>query len=445
MRTLTRRTGPLLLAAVAVLATAVALPAGAATPIHPENRPNSLSGQVNGEVAASELVRVGPGCLAARGTGPSLGLLFSLARAEGVGLGAEQCYRPLQEQVVIRQQALSGGNPACVASVGTSPTGKPVGRSMHGWGKAADLEDPDGTLTFGSPAYAFLKREAGPVGWNHPGWAEPGGSACPEPWHWEWVGDGGNLGLDPIRADVVGLLPSADGQGYATVTGLGGVAVHGDAVDRGSMARVPIAWVVVGAAPTPTGGGYWLVAADGGLFAFGDAGFFGSTGHARLNELVVGMAATPTGDGYWLVAADGGVFAFGDAGFLGSTGDVRLNRPVMGMAPTPTGDGYWLVASDGGVFTFGDARFLGSTGDVRLNRPVMGMAPTPTGDGYWLVASDGGVFTFGDARFFGSAGDRSLDSPVVGVVPTATGNGYWLVAADGTVLAFGDASWFGDG
>ena len=103
--------------------------------------------------------------------------------------------------------------PACVASVGQAPSGKPVGRSMHGWGKAVDLTDFGSSLTFGSSGYAFMKQVAGSVGWNHPAFAEPGGSSCPEPWHWEWVGDGGTLHATPMRGDAVALLPSADDHG----------------------------------------------------------------------------------------------------------------------------------------------------------------------------------------------------------------------------------------
>ena len=236
----------------------------------------------------------------------------------------------------------------------------------------------------------------------------------------------------PIRADVVGLLPSADGGGYSTVTGLGAVNNRGDAPAQGDASSAPLSWLVVGGARGPAG--YWLVGSDGGVFTFGGAGFYGSTGAVHLNQPIVGMAATPDGKGYWLVASDGGVFTFGDAAFYGSTGAVHLNRPVVGMAATPDGKGYWLVASDGGVFTFGDAAFYGSTGAVHLNRPVVGMAATPDGKGYWLVASDGGVFTFGDARFLGSEGGAALTSPVVGMTVAPRTTGYWLVTADGECL-----------
>jgi hypothetical protein len=429
-------------AAVIVVLTVVLLAdssAGAAgSPIDPANRPTPLAGQVNGEVDAARLVAVAPSCVAVREAGPSLYRVFAMARASRVGLAAEECYRPLSDQLRYAREAQQpGNNPACVASVGTSPAGKPVGRSFHGWGKAVDLTNGARSLRFTDPGYAFMKRVAGSLGWNHPRFAEPGGSSCPEPWHWEWVGDGGALGRDPVRADAVGLLPGPGGAGYGVVTGLGAVEARDGFVARGGVDGLRINWVVVGGAPVPsTGGGYWLAGADGGVFALGGARFYGSTGGMRLSQPVLGMEATRSGRGYWLVAWDGGVFSFGDARFFGSTGAMTLNAPVVGVARTRSGRGYWLVASDGGVFAFGDARFRGSTGGVPLRAPVVGMARSASGDGYWLVSSDGGVFAFGDARFRGSLGWVPLTSPVVAIAAVPGGDGYRLLQADGTVTTF---------
>ena len=409
------------------------------SPIQPNNRPTAIPGATNGELPASDLVNVAPGCKADRAAASSLGLLLAEARERNIVLGTEQCYRGLQDQEAEQQSWTAAGNSACAAPVTTSSSGQPQGTSMHGWGKATDFFDSGGSLRFGSPGYEFLKQYAAQAGWNHPGWAEPGGSACPEAWHWEWVGDGGTMGATPIKADVIGLLPSADRQGYATVTGLGALAGQGDFVNRGDTSSVTISWLIVGATPTPDGGGYWLVASDGGVFTFGDAHFYGSTGAIHLKKPIVGMAPTPDGKGYWLVASDGGVFSFGDAQFYGSTGNMTLARPIVGMAAAPGGKGYWLVASDGGLFTFGAARFAGSTGAIRLNQPIVGMAATPDGGGYWLVASDGGVFTFGDAHFAGSAGASPPPLPVVAITSSGTGGGYWITAADGEVRPFGDA------
>ena len=403
-------------------------PAAAETAVQPANRPMPVPDAANGELPSDRLVTVGPSCIALREAATSLRLMLDAARRAGVSLGTNECYRPLTGQV--RERMRFG---PCAAPVQYSAEGKPVGTSMHGWGKAVDFTDGVRGLTFASPAFRWLQANAAAYGWNHPGWAALGGSGCDEPWHWEWVGDGGVLGGDPVQADTVAVLSTAEGSGWWTVTGLGAVAPGGTAASHGGTVGVPLRRLIVGGAATPTGNGYWLVAQDGGVFAFGDAPFLGSMGGQPLNRPVVGMAATPTGNGYWLVAEDGGIFAFGDAAFAGSMGGRRLNRPMVAMAPTPTGRGYWSIASDGGVFAFGDAVFAGSTGAVALHKPIVGAAATPTGNGYWLVADDGGVFAFGDATFRGSLGGQPT-APVVGLAPTATG--YRLVAVDGKVTRF---------
>jgi hypothetical protein len=413
-------------------------PAAAGTSaIQPNNQPTAVPGQSNGEVDPSQLVQVEGTCREARAAAPSLARLLASARGDHVALGTNSCYRARAKQAVLSSNACSSGNCACAG---------PPGHSMHGWGKAVDLTEDDQPMTSGStPGFRWLRANAGRFGWNHPGWAEVGGSPCPEMWHWEWVGDGGTMQADQIRADVVALSATPSGAGYRIVTGLGAVSVHGDAADAGNASGIPIAGLIVASAPTPAGKGYWLAGTDGGVFSFGDATFVGSTGSTRLNQPIVAMAAAPDGRGYWLVAGDGGVFSFGSASFFGSTGSTRLNQPIVAMAPTPDGRGYWLFAADGGVFSFGTASFFGSTGAVPLNHAVVGAAPAPDGRGYWLVAADGGVFGFGSASFFGSAASKPLDEPVVGMARTPAGRGYWLVAAGGGVFTFGDAVFTGSG
>ena len=425
-----------LLALVAVVVAAP--PAAAQSPVHPDNRPTPIEGQENGRVSASRRIIVAPGCQAVREAAPSLALLFRQATALNVPLFGNDCYRPIDEQVSLYAYNTSTGGP-CTAPPSYYPDGRRKGTSNHGWGKAVDFGNSGGTLNFSSPGYRFLRSHAARVGWNHPGWAGPG-MRCAEPWHWEWVGDGGTMGLDSIRTDVISLLPSPDERGVNIVTALGDVQPRGSAVSHGNALGLPLQWVVVGASNTHDRRGYWLLGADGGIFTFGNARFFGSTGGQRLNRPVVTMAPTPDGGGYWLAAGDGGMFTFGNAGFFGSTGSMKLNSPIVGMTPTADGGGYWLVAADGGIFTFGNAAFHGSTGDLRLNSPIVGMAATPSGKGYWLVAEDGGIFTFGDAAFHGSGADRALALPVVAMHATAKGDGYWLVTADGSVLARGAAA-----
>ncbi len=425
-------------AVVPLTGATAAAAATAASPITPGNRPAPIPGQRNGLVAASELVTVEGTCRLYKEAAASFAHLLAAARADGIDLATDDCYRPLADQISVRAGACTNGNCACAATI--SPTAT-VGTSMHGWGKAVDLTVDGHSLTDpNSAAERWLNAHARTWGWNHPAFALLG-TACPEAWHWEWVGDGGALHASRVVADVMGGAGGPHGA-LATVTGLGAVTwLSGPlaASAPSQPALSPLGWVVVGAATTPSAAGLWRVAADGGVFASGDATFYGSTGSLRLNRPVVGMAAAPDGRGYWLVASDGGVFRFGSARFFGSTGSLRLNRPVVGMAPAPGGDGYWLVASDGGIFSFGGARFAGSTGALRLAAPVVGMAATPSGHGYWLVASDGGVFSFGDATFHGSAAGNDLREPVVGIVASESGGGYSLVTADGTALRFGDA------
>ncbi len=437
----------LVLAVVALLVVGIA-PAGYAAggdPIVPQNRPTPLAGEINGVVSASRLINVAPHCIAAREAAPSLARIFAMARQVNIPLGAEECYRSLAEQVRVGNIANQpGNNPACVATVTHTSSGAPVGNSFHGWGKAADLTDAGGSLTFGSIGYAFMKQVAGSLGWNHPAFAEPGGSACPEPWHWEWVGDGGALGASPrrgtrwrcSRAPTITGTPRSRVSARLRATATSRVAArrrtsrsHGSSsAPRRHLDAAATGW----SAPTAASS------------RFGNAKFHGSTGAIPLVAPVHGIVPTHSGKGYWLVAWDGGIFSFGDANFHGSMGGKPLVAPVDGMTRTSSGKGYWLVAGDGGVFSFGNARFHGSMGGKPLVSPVVGIAHTRSGKGYWLVASDGGVFSFGDAKFYGSLGGTQ-GAPVVGMLRTKTGNGYWIQRADATVAAFGDAVSYGSG
>ncbi len=413
------------------------------SPILPFNRPTAVAGDTNGRMPVRDLVGVAPNCLAARAAGPSLGLLLATAREEGVVLSTDQCYRPLSDQVTVKQNWTAAGNSSCAATVLTTASGAPVGTSMHGWGKAADLSGASGTLTFGSPAYRFLTAQAGRFGWNHPAWAQPGGSTCPEAWHWEWVGDGGRQHDSPIRADVLTLLPTSDGLGYSIVTGLGAIRPHGDAGDTGPLA--PLAWLVVAAARPPVGGGYWLVDAGGSVHAFGGAPYFGSMGTHPPAHPIVGMAPSANGAGYWLAASNGQVFGFGGAGSYSSPVESgrSLGRPLVAIAATPDGRGYWLAAADGKVFAYGDAAFYGDASGRSLRAPIVSMTATPDGRGYWLAGAGGKVFAYGDAPYLGSTGRIVLRQPVMAIAPTRDAGGYWLVAADGSVFAFGDAALYG--
>ena len=405
--------------------------------IAPNNTSRPIPGATNGAMNPALLIHVDANCDAYRPAATSLERLFTVARAEGIPLGANRCYRPLSIQTVDRNAACTSGNCACAAVGGTSD---------HGWGEAADFSQGNGSVdTFTSPTYKWLTLTADRFGWNHPGWAVPGGGPCPEPWHWEWVGDGGVLHGAPIRADVVALVPAGDGQGYRIVTGLGASTGHGSA-GSGSTAPLPaLNRVIAGAAALPGGNGWWLVAADGGVFAYGNAPFLGSlptTPTAGSGATIAGIAATPHGKGYLLVSTDGQVFSFGDAPSL--PGATNTGRFFVSIASTPSGKGAWLASSDGQVTALGDAPSFPPAPVDRATDPVVAIAATPSGQGCWLATANGVVSALGDAQSYGSIPGRPAE-PVVSLVSTASGHGYWMATADGAIYAFGDAGYYGGG
>lgn len=160
------RRGRVALAAVAVV---VAFSASACL--------TAPGGLVNGFLPASDLETITPNCQIWVPAAPSLINLLAAAHSQGVQLEPEQCYRTYAEQVTERNYWCSLGLCQFAAVPGTS---------VHGWGKAVDFQDQNGSLTFTSLGYVWLKANGATYCFVHPAWAEPTGSA-PEPWHWEWV------------------------------------------------------------------------------------------------------------------------------------------------------------------------------------------------------------------------------------------------------------------
>ncbi len=83
----------------------------------------------------------------------------------------------------------------------------------------------------------------------------------------------------------------------------------------------------------------------------------------------------------------------------------------------------------------------GGTGTGGTGTGGTGTSPSGTG-AYDLVGSDGGVFVFGQpgTGFYGSLPGMKINvHNIVGIVPTTDGKGYFLVGSDGGVFAFGDA------
>ena len=144
----------------------------------------------NGRLPDTALRTVTPECRMAVEIADHLTLLLDYAHRDGVALRpetqayvaplpgpprVESCYRTVEMQQWWRDFYCFFGNCGMAAVPGTS---------VHGWGRAVDLQDSNGELTFDSPAYKWLAANAWRWGFVHPAWAEPGGSS-PEPWHWE--------------------------------------------------------------------------------------------------------------------------------------------------------------------------------------------------------------------------------------------------------------------
>ncbi len=89
--------------------------------------------------------------------------------AFGRNLDLTDGYRSYSEQVAV---AATKGALAAVP-----------GTSNHGWGQAVDLSG--GIESFGTAEHNWMVANAGKYGWEHPAWAQAGGSK-PEAWHWEY-------------------------------------------------------------------------------------------------------------------------------------------------------------------------------------------------------------------------------------------------------------------
>jgi hypothetical protein len=211
--------------------------ASASNPIHPDNRPSTVAGQTNGSLSPTLLRHASPTCQVFRDAAPSLISMLHAARRDGVILSANECFRDYAGQVAMREH-WCGRNACHMAAV--------PGTSNHGWGKAVDFRDQDGGLHWESRGYKWLKANAGRFGWNHPGVMGPTGSV-PEPWHWEWVGDGGRMfpGVRHGIGNGIGLpvdgwpQGSLDNGEVVGVTGWSGrVRVAGWTIDPNTAASI---------------------------------------------------------------------------------------------------------------------------------------------------------------------------------------------------------------
>ncbi|WP_245544856.1 M15 family metallopeptidase [Nakamurella multipartita] len=136
--------------------------------------PAAWGGYQNGRIPATALCPVPsrPALQLECGAATAFDHLNTAFKAQfGQDIGITDGYRSYDEQVQCRLEK---------GSLCANP-----GTSNHGWGKAVDIGACCGINTGTGPAFDWLTTNASRYGWNHPAWAQPGGSK-PEPWHWEY-------------------------------------------------------------------------------------------------------------------------------------------------------------------------------------------------------------------------------------------------------------------
>jgi hypothetical protein len=195
-----------------------------------------------------------------------------------------------------------------------------------------------------------------------------------------YVGSLPGLGLHPagsglpnsLNEPIVGMVPSANGQGYYMVGADGGVFAF-NATFAGSCPGIGVcSGAAVAVTPDASGNGYWLATATGHVYSFGDARFFGAPG--PQSSTITSMVRTPDGGGYYLLDANGQVFAYGDAdSSLGGlpAGAAGGLDPATAIIDTDSGEGYWITTALGKVYPFGDAPALGDMSGTHLNGPIV--------------------------------------------------------------------------
>ena len=227
-----------------------------------------------------------------------------------------------------------------------------------------------------------------------------------------------------LQRPVVGITPTTDDGGYWLVASDGGIFSFGNANFYGSIPGLGLAPAgsatpkrlnapIVGMVPTADGEGYFMVASDGGVFTFGDAKFEGSCpGIGGCSGAAVAVMPDGSGNGYWLVTSSGHNYAFGDAVNYGAPGPQSV--PVTAAVRTTDGKGYFILFANGVADAFGDAASLGGPPSaVGGTNPATAIFTTSDGGGYWIATADGSVFSYGDAPNDGSESGTHLNGAII--------------------------------
>lgn len=182
-------------------------------PILDEAFTNDLkqAGYHNGDLPTTRMLTVG-NCQLERDAAYTLSVMLDAARADGISLYTEDCYRsygaqasayerrcPVEEEEITEKDPETGEEVVVGVKRSRSCSGPPLampGRSNHGWGRAIDFSTGSRVLGCGDAAFAWLQENGGRFGWVHPAWAGCGRPGR-EPWHWEWGGVAETMPLAP--------------------------------------------------------------------------------------------------------------------------------------------------------------------------------------------------------------------------------------------------------
>lgn len=180
----------------------------------------AIDGHKNGYMPKDRLMSY-DGCTLERDAAYTYALLMEAAAIDGVYLTPIDCYRTFNEQKAaynrrcpqvdtpVYEVDLETGEQVEVgiksARVCSGPPTARAGYSNHGWGRAVDFSDGNGTLGCRDRAFIWMQSHASEFGWVHPPWAHCG-RVTAEPWHWEYA----SL-IDVNLLPTVGISPALEG------------------------------------------------------------------------------------------------------------------------------------------------------------------------------------------------------------------------------------------
>jgi hypothetical protein len=142
-------------------------------------------GFANGRIPAEAMTPIGGPHRLERQAAAAFLQMRVAARGDGLNVSLTDSYRSYDAQVQLR---LSKGDLVATATPGTS---------VHGWGKAIDIDLRNPALR------SWLQRNAVRFGWVNPAWAKRAGKSF-EPWHYEFYGSRPGSGSGECSRPVLG-------------------------------------------------------------------------------------------------------------------------------------------------------------------------------------------------------------------------------------------------